>query len=150
MRKLLALLAMVVLVGCANPYQTARSTVVIGRGALAMAQTGFSTYVTVETNKCNDKCKTDQACKDQCMAPVKKAEPVFQQSKLTITAGFDEADALINVAEKMKKKEFVDWIVPLKGAACLLSRSLGLLPAETKKKIQGLIDLMGSFGCPSS
>jgi hypothetical protein len=147
MKKLL-LVPMLVLVGCTNPYQTARSTVMIGRGALAMAKTGFETYVQVETKKCDDQCKTDQACKDKCMAPVEKSRPIFQKATLAVSSGLDESDALINVAEKLKKKESVDWLVPLKGAACLLARSLDLTPAETKKKIQGLIDLMGSFGCP--
>ncbi len=144
-----ALPIFILLAGCANPYQTARSTVLIGRGAVAMAQTGFDTYVVVETQKCQTQCKTDPACLDKCLAPVKKAEPVWQKSRLTAMAGLDEADALITVAEKMKQKESVDWLVPIKGAACLLARSLSFLPSETKKKIQSLIDMMGQFGCPA-
>ena len=149
MKKIAMVLFLVTLASCANPYQAARSTVLIGRGAVTMAQTGFDTYVLVETQKCQDKCKQDQECLDKCMDPVKKATPIWNQSKLTAVAGLDEADVLITVAEKLKKGEAVDWLVPLKGAACLLARSLWFLPAETKKKIQGLIDIMGSFGCPA-
>jgi hypothetical protein len=149
MRNALPISLLVLLASCANPYQTARSTVLIGRGAVAMAQTGFDTYVVVETQKCQEQCKQDPVCVDKCMAPVKKAEPVWQKSKLTAVAGLDEADALITVAEKLKQKESIDWLVPLKGAACLLARSLEFLPVETKQKIQSLINMMGSFGCPA-
>lgn len=147
MRNILLAFLCVVLVGCANPYQAARSTVTIGRGALAMSQVGFDTYVQVETDKCIAQCKTDPTCIAKCMEPVQKATPIYQKTKLTVQAGFDEADALITVAEKLKNKESVDWLVPVKGAACLLARSLDFLPVETKKKIQDLIDMMGSFGC---
>lgn len=143
-----SVLALVLVVSCTNPYQAARSTVTIGRGALAMSQVGFDTYVQVETDKCTAQCKTDPACMTKCMEPVQKATPVYRRTKLTVQAGFDEADALITVAEKLKKGESVDWLVPVKGAACLLARNLDFLPVETKKKIQGLIDMMGAFGCP--
>lgn len=148
MRKFLATSLFLVLTSCANPYQTARSTVMIGRGAIAMSQTGVDTYVLVETQKCQDQCKTDPACVDKCLAPVKQKVAVYQQAKLTATAGCDEADALINVSEKLKKGETVDWLVPLKTTACVLARGLEFLPTEIKQKIQGLIDMMGSFGCP--
>jgi hypothetical protein len=83
------------------------------------------------------------------MIPVDKNRVAYQKAKLTAKAGFDEADALVAVAEKLHKKEPVDWLVPVKGAACLLARSLDFLPTATKAKIQGLLDLMGSFGCPT-
>ena len=147
MKTLLPVLACLVLISCADPYRSARTTVMIGRGAVVMAQTGFDIYAETEKQKCTDRCGQDVACMTECMDPVVKKSQTFAKSKLVTTAGLDEADVLITVAEKLKKSEPVDWLVPIKGAACLLARSLDFLPKETKQKIQSLIDLMGDFGC---
>jgi len=148
MRKLGLLFPVVLLMACHDPYLTARQTIMIGRGALVVSQTGFDIWAQVKKTGCLEKFKYDTPEYIKCMEPVTKALPVWDQSKLTVQAGLDEASALVNVAEKLKRKEPIDWLVPLKGAVCLLSRSLGFLPPATKQKIQDLIDVMGKFGCP--
>lgn len=136
------------LLSCTNPYQTARSTVTILRGTVAISQTGFETYVQVETDKCKTQCKEDPTCLTKCLEPVRKNTEIFQKSQKMAVSSLDEADALINVAEKLGKKESVEWMIPLKGLACMGARGLDFLPKAAKEKIQGLINILGNFGCP--
>jgi hypothetical protein len=142
-----SVLSCLLLLSCANPYQTARSTVTIGRGALTATGVGFSTYMKVEQDKCLDKCKQDKACYDACMKNPNDIWAKWDQSRELAKVVFDTADTSIAVAEKLGKKEPVDWLPLVKNGACLIAKSLGFLPKETKEKIQGLIDLIGNFGC---
>jgi hypothetical protein len=135
------------LFSCVNPYQAARTTVTIGRGALVATGVGFSTYMKVEQSKCLDKCKQDKVCYDACMKGPNEINAKWDQSRDLARVAFDTADTSIAVAEKMKKKDPIDWLPLVKNGACLIAKSLGFLPPETKAKVQSLIDLMGSFGC---
>lgn len=146
MRKLLILC--VLLAGCTDPYLAARQTLVIGNGVLVISQTGFDTWAQTKKMECLKKFKYDTPEYIKCMEPVTQATPVWDKAKIAVRAGLDEALVLVNVSEKLHKKEPVDWLVPLKGAACLLARSLDFLPPATKQKVQGLLDIMGKFGCP--
>jgi hypothetical protein len=153
MKKLAILFPVLFLVGlmaCTNPYQTARSTITIGRGAVVMAEVGFNTYVKVESDRCTASCKTDPSCLEKCLAPVEKNKVIWGKSKATAIAGLNTAETLVNTAEALGKKETVDWIVPLKATSCLIATSLDWLPAAYKAKIQALLDLLSSFGCPKA
>lgn len=133
---------------CTNPYQTARSTITISRGAVAMSQIGFDAYAKVETDRCNMNCKVDPVCLEKCLAPLKKNTAIYDKSKVTALAGLDEAAALVDVAEKLEKKQSIDWLVPLKTTACLIATSLDWLPLKYKVKVQPLLDLLRNYGCP--
>lgn len=145
--RILVLVLSISLLGCADPYQAARTTVTIGRGALAATGVGFSTYLKVETDKCLNKCKQDKVCYDACMKVPNETNAKWLQSHDLAVVAFNTADTSIAVAEKLGKKAPVDWMPLIKNGACLVAKSLGLLPAATRAQIQGLIDLMGNFGC---
>jgi GH24 family phage-related lysozyme (muramidase) len=98
-----ALTLLLSLAGCANPYQVARSTVTIGRGALTATGVGFSTYMQVEKAKCLDKCKQDKVCYDACMKNPNELYAKWDQSRELARVAFDTADTSIAVAEKVRR-----------------------------------------------
>jgi hypothetical protein len=146
--RILVLFLVVSLLGCANPYQVARTTVTISRGALMATGVGFSTYLKAEQDACVNKCKQDPACYTACIKVPNEINVTWLQSRDLANVAFDTADTSIAVAEKLGKKDPVDWLPLIKNGACLIAKSLGFLPAATRAKIQSLIDLAGNFGCP--
>jgi hypothetical protein len=113
-----------------------------------MSQTGFDTYVKVETDKCTTQCKAEPVCVKKCLEPVEAKTIIFNKSQATAVATINASQDILNTAKQLKQGETVDWLPPIKSMACVISKGLDFLKPEYKQKVQPLLDLLSSFGCP--
>lgn len=167
MMMVLPLAAMMMITGCADKFLSARVAISAGRAALNMAQMGIDAADKAKQQSCSVPIcqKVDptggvqyQACLGQdhsadaawqtCYAKFKKFKTeTWPQSERTATAGFNAAEASVNLAEARKAGLPVDVVPLLKASACLVAQSLEFLEAKIREKIQIFLDMMKAFGC---
>lgn len=153
---------------CADKFLAARIAVNIGRAATATADSAFRLAEKSYHDNCVAQiclkvdptkgaayktCMTaDHSAEDAykvCMVKVVRATAVWAKTHGLADALWDEADALINAAEQADTGQTLDWMTPLRGAACLVARGLDFLPDATKAKIATILAMMKGFGCPA-
>jgi len=167
MRVLPAVLAVMLVTGCADKFFAAKVAVQSGRAALSMANIGLTTADKAKQDACKipicekvDKPGTVKyrACMGQdhsadptwvsCYAKFKHFMTVtWPQAEKTANAGFTTAEASITLAEAQKSGLPLDVLPVVKASACFVAQALEFLPEKAKKTVQMFLDMMKAFGC---
>lgn len=170
MRVLPLALAMMLATGCADKFFAAKVAVQSGRAALNMANIGLVTADKAKQDACKipicEKVDKPGTVKyRECMGQDHSADPTWvscyakmrhfmkttwPQAEKTAKAGFDTADASINLAEAQKSGLPLDVMPVVKASACFVAQALEFLPAKAKKSVQMFLDMMKAFGCSSA
>lgn len=148
MKKLAAVLVLALaMVGCPNKFMAARTAISAGRMAMGMARMVMDSVHSAKMEACAKEDPTKGDKYKSCVAKSEKRMEDLGKSEKVAKAGFDAAEAGVNLAEQTKGGQAIDWMTPLKRAACVVAECISLAPEEKRKKIQLYLDLMAGFGC---
>jgi len=141
------ILMVLLLSACADKFLAAKIAVSGGRVVLNMAQVGMAAADKMKDQEC---LKVDPAKGQkyqECRAKFEKFKARWPQIQKTAKAGFDTADASIDLAEKKEAGLPIDVMSVVKASVCLVAECLGYIPGKYRKWIQGFLDGMKGFGC---
>lgn len=132
------------LAACGTPYQTARTTIFIGRAGMQFAENIFMRVQGEKKRACAKLDKTSPAYA-ACITPIVKQRTAFDKSRRNVYDGLDTAEKFIDSAEKAKANptDFMTWIAPARAVICWLDGLMNWLPEKDQgnfivKVIRGL------------
>lgn len=140
------------LAACGTPYQTARTTIFVGRAGMQFSENIFMRVQGDKMKVCVKLDKTSPAYA-ACMAPLVKQRAAFEKARRNVYDGLDTAEKLIDSAEKVKAnpKDFMTWIAPARAVVCWLDGLMNWLPKEAQSNfvVKAIRSLKVSFagGC---
>jgi hypothetical protein len=140
-------LAVLLLIGCSDPYLAARQTIVVGRNVTAVTGAAFETAKDTKEQECLKIAPVTDPRYIACMKDMANAYGIWQKVDRIAGASWNEAEAIVTAAEQKKKGLPVDWLTPLKQGVCVVAESLSFLPESVKKHIEGILALIKTFTC---
>ncbi len=131
--KRIAILALC-LAACGTRYQTARTTIFVGRTGMQFADGIFKDVERTAEEKC---AKLDESSSafTACVAPITKRRTKFDLARRNVYDGLDTSEKIVDAAEKANAKDFRTWIGPARAALCFLSGLLDWLPKKAQQNI---------------
>lgn len=140
------------LAACGTPYQTARTTIFVGRAGMQFAENIFLRVQNGKMKVCA-KLDTTSPAYAACMAPINKRRADYEKARRNVYDGLDTTEKLTDAAEKAKADpaNFLTWIAPARAVVCWLDGLMNWLPKEAQNNfvVKAIRSLKVSFagGC---
>ncbi|MFA5135235.1 MAG: hypothetical protein WC505_05655 [Patescibacteria group bacterium] len=146
MRKLI-LVASLLLVGCADPYASAKQTITIFRGGINVADAAFLTAWDTAQGNCLKQFPVTDPRYTECIKKPKANLDNWVIGKRVAESSASTAEAIVVSAEQKHQKLPVDWFTPVKLGICTVAEVLQFLPESVRKYVDQILALVRSFTC---
>ena len=149
LKRIVFLLVMVLMAGCAQGLLAAKISLKVARAGLGVADVGMAEANKANQSVCLAQDPTQGAGYQKCRAPMEKKLQLYEVSKRVAGRSFDAAEAGIAAYEAKKAGKEIDIWILLKRGGCAVLSVLAYIPRKYRKSVQVYIDLgLTGLQCP--
>jgi hypothetical protein len=135
MRKTLVVMTALFLASCADPYATAKMTLLGARAVVPVVTAIMDGLDKAKKAECAKKGAVGSPEYTACYAKMKQHMENWARGKPIAVASVDQAEAIVRAAESANIKDVKTWIEPGKKAVCLIDATLVFLPQKYQDNV---------------
>ena len=149
LKRIVFLLVMVLMAGCAPGLLAAKISLKVARAGLGVADVGMAEANQANQAVCLAQDPTQGAGYQKCRESMEKKLQLYEISKRVAGRSFDAAEAGIAAYEAKKAGKEIDIWILLKTGGCAVLSVLAYIPEKYRKSAQVYIDLgLTGLQCP--